>query len=62
MDISTAGPGTVPGRYGWVGGSGTSAHIVPDRGSVAILLTRVGVGSPVPSTLFRDFWTFAAAA
>ena len=62
VDINTAGPGTVPGRYGWVGGSGTSAHIVPDRGTVAILLTQVGVDSPVPSTLFRDFWTFAAAA
>jgi CubicO group peptidase (beta-lactamase class C family) len=50
------------GRYGWVGGTGTSAHIVPDRGSVAILLTQVGVDSPVPSTLLRDFWEFAALA
>ena len=62
VDINTAGPGTIPGRYGWVGGSGTSAHIVPGRGSVAILLTQVGVDSPVPNTLFRDFWTFAAKA
>jgi len=29
---------------------------------VAIVLTQVGVDSPEPSTLFRDFWTFAAAA
>jgi CubicO group peptidase (beta-lactamase class C family) len=62
VDITAAGPGTIPGRYGWVGGSGTSAHIVRDRGSVAILLTQVGMDSPVPNTLFRDFWTFAEGA
>ena len=59
VDIDTAGPGTIPGRYGWVGGSGTSAHVVPDRGSVAILLTQVGMDGPVPTTLFQNFWTFA---
>ncbi len=62
VDINGSGPGTIPGRYGWVGGTGTSAHIVPDRGSVAILLTQVGADSPVPSTLFRDFWQFAQRA
>jgi len=62
VDIDTRGPGTITGRYGWVGGTGTSAHIVPDRQSVAILLTQVGVDSPVPSTLFRDSWEFAALA
>ncbi len=29
---------------------------------MAILLTQVGVDSPVPTTLFRDFWEFAARA
>ncbi len=62
VDVNASGPGTIPGRYGWVGGTGTSAHIVPDRGSVAILLTQVGMDSPVPSTLFRDFWEYAAQA
>jgi CubicO group peptidase (beta-lactamase class C family) len=62
VDVNASGPGTIPGRYGWVGGTGTSAHIVPDRGSVAILLTQVGMDSPVPSTLFRDFWEYTAHA
>jgi CubicO group peptidase (beta-lactamase class C family) len=62
VDINFDGPGTIPGRYGWVGGTGTSAHIVPDRGSVAILLTQVGVDSPVPDALLGDFWTLSAQA
>jgi CubicO group peptidase (beta-lactamase class C family) len=60
VDINAEGPGAVPGRYGWVGGTGTSAHIVPSRGSVAILLTQVGADSPVPSSLLSDFWELAA--
>ena len=62
VDIHSDGPGRIPGRYGWVGGTGTSGYLVPDRGSVAILFTQVGVDSPVPNTLLHDFWTFAARA
>src|SRR5580765_2909266 len=29
------------GRYGWVGGTGTTAHVVPSTGTVGILLTQV---------------------
>lgn len=60
VDIAATDPWVVPGRYGWVGGSGTSAHIVADGGTVAILLTQVGMDSPVPSTLMRDFWLHSA--
>jgi CubicO group peptidase (beta-lactamase class C family) len=60
VDIAATDPWIVPGRYGWVGGSGTSAHIIPGRGTVAILLTQVGMDSPVPSTLMRDFWLHSA--
>jgi CubicO group peptidase (beta-lactamase class C family) len=60
VDIAATEPWFVPGRYGWVGGSGTSAHIVPARDTVAILLTQVGMDSPVPSTLMRDFWLHSA--
>ncbi len=60
VDIAATDPWIVPGRYGWVGGSGTSAHVVPDRGTVAILLTQVGMDSPVPSNVMRDFWQHSA--
>ncbi len=55
-------PWNVPGRYGWVGGTGTSAHIVPPAGTVAILLAQVAADSPVPPAWMRDFWRYAAGA
>ena len=60
VDIAPIDPWNIPGRYGWVGGTGTSAHIIPSTGTVAILLTQVGMDSPVPSTLMRDFWLHSA--
>ncbi|WP_328295490.1 beta-lactamase family protein [Kineococcus sp. NBC_00420] len=49
----------VTGRYGWVGGSGTSAHVVPARGTTGILLTQTAMDSPVPPTFLREFWDYA---
>jgi CubicO group peptidase (beta-lactamase class C family) len=60
VDIATIDPWNVPGRYGWVGGTGTSAHIIPSTGTVAIMLTQVAADSPVPPELMRDFWQYAA--
>jgi CubicO group peptidase (beta-lactamase class C family) len=60
VDVTSTQPWEVPGRYGWVGGTGTSAHLTPSTGTVAILLTQVGVTSPAPSPLQLDFWSYAA--
>jgi CubicO group peptidase (beta-lactamase class C family) len=60
VDIAAIDPWNVSGRYGWVGGTGTSAHIVPATGTIAILLTQVGADSPVTPRWMRDFWTYAA--
>ncbi|HLX51535.1 MAG TPA: hypothetical protein VKS82_24675 [Streptosporangiaceae bacterium] len=49
------------GRYGWAGGTGTSAHIVPSTGTIAILLTQVAADSTVPPQWMRDFWRYAAS-
>ena len=62
VDIAALDPWNVPGRYGWVGGTGTSAHISPSTGTVAILLTQVAADSPVPPDWMRDFWRYAASA
>jgi CubicO group peptidase (beta-lactamase class C family) len=62
VDIAYIDPWNVPGRYGWVGGTGTSAHIVPATGMIAILLTQVGADSPVTPRWMRDFWAYAATA
>ena len=62
VNIAAIDPWNVPGRYGWVGGTGTSAHITPSTGTVAIVLTQVAADSPVPPDWMRDFWRYAAGA
>jgi len=60
VDIAPVEPWHVPGRYGWVGGTGTTAHIVPSTGTVTILLAQVATEDPVPPKWMRDFWRHAA--
>src|SRR5262249_47380983 len=47
------------GRYGWVGGTGTSAHVAPRAGTVAVLLTQVQMRGPTPTPVMRRFWKLA---
>ena len=61
VDIETIDPWNVPGRYGWVGGTGTTGHIVPSTGTVTVLLTQVAMTNPEPTPLMRDFWRCTAA-
>ena len=49
---------SVPGRYGWDGGLGTSWFCDPKEDLIGILLTQ----SLYPLDLFRDFWTLAYQA
>jgi CubicO group peptidase (beta-lactamase class C family) len=49
------------GRYGWVGGTGTAAHISPETGTVGILLTQVQLAGPSSTPLMRAFWQYAFA-
>ncbi|MEV6616973.1 serine hydrolase domain-containing protein [Streptomyces sp. NPDC051051] len=62
VDVERVRPWNVPGRYGWVGGSGTSAHLVPADGTVSVLLTQMAMTGPTPPALMRDFWQLTAAA
>jgi CubicO group peptidase (beta-lactamase class C family) len=62
VDIAAIDPWNVPGRYGWVGGTGTSAHVTPSTGTVAVLLTQVAADSPIPQQWMPDFWRYAASA
>jgi CubicO group peptidase (beta-lactamase class C family) len=47
------------GRYGWVGGTGTTAHVAPATGTVGVLLTQVQMTGPTPTPLMREFWRYA---
>jgi len=51
-----------PGRFGWDGGYGTSAHLDPAENMIGILMTQRLMESPVPPRVFRDFWTAAYQA
>lgn len=57
MDLSTT-----PGRFGWDGGYGTSAHSDPAEDMVGILMTQRMMASPQPPRVFADFWTSAYQA
>jgi CubicO group peptidase (beta-lactamase class C family) len=47
------------GRYGWIGGTGTTAHIAPSTGTVGILFTQVQMTGPASTALMREFWQYA---
>ncbi|MCE7009814.1 beta-lactamase family protein [Kibdelosporangium philippinense] len=56
VDVTARNPWNVPGRYGWTGGLGTAAHIIPSTGTVTILLTQVTMTSATAPQIMRDFW------
>ncbi|MFF7985920.1 serine hydrolase domain-containing protein [Streptomyces sp. NPDC007901] len=60
VDVTPADPWNVPGRYGWVGGTGTTAHLVPTTGTVTVLMTQAAMTGPTPTPLMRDFWRVTA--
>ena len=62
VDVEAIDPWNVPGRYGWVGGTGTAAHITPSTGAVTIVLSQLEMAGPTPPALMRDLWRHAANA
>jgi CubicO group peptidase (beta-lactamase class C family) len=62
VDVEAVDRWNVPGRYGWVGGTGTAAHVTPSTGVATILLTQLEMSGPTPPTIMRDFWDSAAEA
>jgi CubicO group peptidase (beta-lactamase class C family) len=60
VDVAAVDPWNVPGRYGWVGGTGTAAHVTPSTGTVSILLSQLEMSGPTPPPLMRELWRYAA--
>ncbi|MEW1772067.1 serine hydrolase domain-containing protein [Streptomyces sp. NPDC086777] len=60
VDVAPAEPWSVPGRYGWVGGTGTTAHLVPATGAVTVLLTQTAMTGPTTTAFMQDFWRATA--
>jgi CubicO group peptidase (beta-lactamase class C family) len=51
-----------PGRFGWDGGTGTTAYVDPAENMIGILFTQRMMDSPEAPNVFNDFWTLAYAA
>ncbi|MEJ8821653.1 serine hydrolase domain-containing protein [Variovorax humicola] len=62
VNIHAQKPWTVPGRFGWDGGYGTSAWSDPKNDFIGILLTQRLMDSPEPPPVFTDFWMHAYGA
>ena len=60
VDVEAVEPWQAPGRWGWTGGTGTTAYVDPVRDTVAVLLTQRAMTGPLDG--FEDFWTAVAAA
>ena len=50
---------TAAGRYGWIGGTGTTAHVAPATGTVGILFTQLQMTGPASTPFMRRFWEHA---
>lgn len=62
VDVERLNPWNEPGRYGWIGGTGTASHIVPATGSVTVLLTQRELAGPTSPALMREFWRYPAGS
>jgi CubicO group peptidase (beta-lactamase class C family) len=62
VDVEPTQPWEVPGRYGWVGGTGTAAHVIPSTKTVTVMLTQREMTGPTPTATMREFWRHAAAS
>ncbi len=60
VDVEAAEPWMAPGRWGWDGGTGTTAYVDPARGTIGVLLTQRAMTGPQDG--FGDFWAAVAAA
>ena len=60
VDVAPSEPWEVPGRYGWVGGTGTAAHVIPSTGTITVMLTQREMADPTPTATMREFWRHAA--
>jgi CubicO group peptidase (beta-lactamase class C family) len=62
VDTKRVDLSSVPGRFGWVGGTGTAGYSDPGEHLAGILLTQRMMESPVPPRVMTDFWTLVYQA
>lgn len=60
VDVAPVERWQEPGRYGWVGGTGTTAHVSFASGRVTVLLTQVMMTGPTALPVMEAFWAATA--
>ncbi len=60
VDLDESAPWNVPGRYGWIGGTGTAGYVIPSRGVVSVWLAQVELGGPDDFSALGAFLTWVA--
>jgi CubicO group peptidase (beta-lactamase class C family) len=60
VDVRRTDPWNVPGRYGWVGGTGTAGYVIPATGTVVVWLSQVEMNGPEDTSAMADVLTYAA--
>ncbi len=60
IELAVSEPWTAPGRYGWTGGSGTSAVVDPSRDLIGVVFTQRLMSGPNEN--FSYFWEPLVAA
>lgn len=61
VDVDRVHPWNVPGRYGWVGGSGTAFYFFPETGRIAVWLSQLQLAGPAEGGPIERFCTAAVA-
>jgi len=61
VDLAATEPWNVPGRYGWIGGTGTAGYVIPSRGTVTIWLSQVELAGPDDFSAVGAFLSWAAS-
>jgi CubicO group peptidase (beta-lactamase class C family) len=62
VDVHVTEPWHRLGRYGWVGGTGTSAYVHRPTRSVRIFLSQVQLGGPTSIDVMKAFWRATASS
>lgn len=60
VDLAPSEPWNVPGRYGWIGGTGTAGYVIPSNDRVLVWLAQVEFGGPEDAETMVPFLTWAS--
>jgi CubicO group peptidase (beta-lactamase class C family) len=60
VDLDTAQPWNVPGRYGWTGGTGTAGYVIPSAHRATVWLGQVEMAGADDFSALAAFLTWAA--